>query len=323
MTEIAWPRQLGNTGFEVSALAVGGGLGLLDDPQAGPARQEAEAIAALRRAVELGLNYFDTSPSYGNGRAERHLGLGLREFSSEERSHLCISTKVGTHPERRQCYDADTIRWSLEQSLAVLFCEQVEIVFVHDPSTDEHMDQIMGPGGALEALEGLKAQGVIQAIGLGVRNHRFQRRAIESNRLDVVLTPYDYTLIRSSARPVIELAAARGLGVVNGSPYRSGLLAGLDPDATSQRRNHVPAELERMRALWQWCRARDLDLGALAMQYSLRHEHIHTTLVGPRTAREVEGNFCHATTGFPAAVWAELDRFLETLGPAPPGGEAL
>lgn len=314
-------RRLGRTNYEVTVYGVGGWLGLLDDPLATPSQREAAAIAAVRRAVDLGVNYFDTSPAYGP--AERHLGLALRELSKEERGRLRVATKAGTHPERPFRYNGDSIRWSVEQSLRVLFTDRVDVLLVHDPRTDLEMDQIMAAGGALEALEGLKAQRVIGAIGLGVRTHRFLRRAIESGRFDVILTPYDYTPLRDSAAPVIELAAARDLGVINGSPYMAGLLAGLDPDVAAGRRSpETPLALERARKLWRWCRERDLDLGAVAMQFSIRNPRVAVTLAGPRTAAEVETNIAHATASIPAAIWDELEAFLGSLGPALPGGEA-
>lgn len=314
-------RRLGRTEYEVTVYGVGGWLGVLDDPRATPRQSEAAAIEAVRRAVDLGVNYFDTSPSYGP--AERHLGLALRELTKEERGRLRVATKAGTHPERAYRYDGDSIRWSAEHSLGVLATDQVDVLLVHDPRTEAEMDEVMASGGALEALEGLKAQRVIGAIGIGVRSHRFLRRAIESGRFDVILTPYDYTLLRGSAAPVIELAAARDVGVINGSPYLAGLLAGLNTEVAAGRRPpETSLDLERAGKLWRWCQERDLDLGAVAMQFSIRNHHIGVTLAGPRTAAEVEANLRHATTLFPATVWDEVDRFLDSLGPASPGGEA-
>jgi D-threo-aldose 1-dehydrogenase len=316
-------RHLGRTNYEVSVAGVGGWLGRLEDPQATRADRERAAVDAVRRAVELGVTYFDTSPAYGpDGEAERHLGLGLRELSASERSRLRIATKTGTHPQRRHAYDGDSTRWTVENSLRVLFADRIDVLLIHDPRDEADMEAAFGAGGALEALEGLKAQGVIGAIGLGVRTHRFLRRAIEGGRFDAIITPYDYTLLRTSAAPVIELAAARDVGVINGSPYAAGLLAGLDPDAAAQRRGTLtPRDLERARGLWRWAQERGLDLGAVAMQYSLRNEKIAVTLVGPRTAEEVEGNVRHATAALPPGLWSELDAFLATLGAPAPGGE--
>ena len=315
-------RRLGRTGYEVTVLGVGGWLGLLDDPHATAAEKEEAAVAAVRRAVDLGVRYFDTSPGYGE--AERHLGLGLRALSREERAQLRVATKTGTHPQRRHHYDRDATRWSVEQSLRLLDSDRLDVLLIHDPRGDADFAQATGAGGALEALEDLKAQGVIGAIGLGVRTHRYLRTAIESGRFDVILTPYDYTLLRTSAAPVIELAAAHDVGVLNGSPYAAGLIAGPDPRLTAQRRNPLtPQDMARAASLWTWCQVRGVDLGAVAVQYSLRNPHIAVTLVGPRTADEVEGNVRHATAALPDDLWSDLDAFLSTL-PAPgEGGEAL
>jgi D-threo-aldose 1-dehydrogenase len=277
----------------------------------------------VRRAVELGVNYFDTSPMYSRGLAERHLGLGLRALSKEERARLRVATKTGTHPDRAYRYDADSTRWTVENSQHVLFTDHVDVLLIHAPRDDADMDVAMGPGGALEVLERLKEQGAIGAIGLGVRRHRFLMRAIESGRFDVIITPYDYTLLRASAAPVIDAAAARGMGVINASPYAAGLLAGLDPDVQATRRTPLaPEDLARARALWTWCRDNGVDVGAAAMQFSLRNSKIDVTLVGPRSAQEVEANVRHALTPVPDDLWAALDRVLPTLPPAAPGGEA-
>jgi aryl-alcohol dehydrogenase-like predicted oxidoreductase len=313
-------RQLGRTGIELTILGVGGWLGALDDPGATAAASEKAAVETVRRAVDLGIRYFDTSPAYGDG--ERYLGLGLRALAAGERAGLRLSTKVGTHPERPQRYDRDSVRWSLERSLEVLGCGRIDIVHVHDPATDAHLDRILGPGGAVEALEELKEEGIVGGIGLGVRVHRFLRRAIDSGRFDAILPSYDYHPGRDSARPVIELAFARGVGVINGSPYNAGLLAGLNPETANQRRGNPGADVARAVRLWHWCRERGVDPGALAVQYSLRDERISATLVGPRTAAEVEGNLRHARAVLPEGIWEELDLFLARLGPAPPGGEA-
>jgi len=333
--QLALPRKpLGRKGFQLSVVSVGGWLGMLynpEDAEAGSfgavtqdrAAREAAAEAAVRRAVSLGINYFDTAPMYGQGEAERLLGVGLKALSTAERQGLFVSSKVGAPPDRPKAYDQDSRRWSLERSLKKLHTDHLDIVYIHDPETDAHMDQMLGPGGAVAALEALKAQGVVGAIGLGVRIHRFLRRAIESGRFDAILPSYDYTPIRNSAGPVIDLAFKNQVGVVSASPYMAGLLAGLDPDqAAARRRNDIPADLVRARALWRWAGERRLDLGAVAMQYSLRHPHISTVLVGPRDAGEVESNIRHATTRLPDDIWDELEAFVAELGPYAPGGEA-
>ena len=314
---------LGSTGIPVTVIGVGGWLGELEDPAATDAQRVEAAINTVCRAVELGVRYFDSSPAYGRapGGAEKWLGLGLQALSAEGRAGLTIATKVGTDAARPHQYDADSVRWSLEQSLQRLQLDRVDVIHVHDPVSDEQMDEILAPGGAFEALEVLKGEGVISALGLGVRTHRFLRRAIESGVIDSILPSYDYHPIRTSVLPVLELAAKHEVGVANGSPYCAGLLA-MDPDIAVGRCGAPDEDLELAREFWRWCQKREIELGALAMQYSMRCPHIDTTLVGPRTADEVEANVRHATAEIPESVWQELEGLRSNLGEPAPGGEA-
>ncbi len=113
------------------------------------------------------------------------------------------------------------------------------------------------------------------------------------------------------------------MGVVSASPYMAGLLAGIHPDqAAARRKNDYPEDLVRARALWRWADEHGVDLGAVAVQYNLRNDHITTVLIGPRDAAEVEANVRHATTVLPPEIWDQLDDFLAALGPYAPGGEA-
>jgi len=317
-------RRLGRTPYLLSVVAVGGWLGLIPEAEglADRATRERSAIEGVQRAIELGINYFDTAPMYQNGEAERLLGIGLNALPAKVREHLFVSTKVGWHHERPHQYDADTVRWSLDISLRQLFTDHVDIVHVHDPATDAHMDQILGPEGAVEALEKLKEEGVVGAISLGVRIHRFLQRAIRSGRFDAIMTTYDYHLTRSTATPIIDEAYAAGMGVLNASPYNAGLLAGVDPEvAAAIRPPYSPQDLIQANEVWAWANERAVDLGALAMQFSLRNEKIAVTVAGPRTAEEVEANVRHALTPLPSGIWEDLAAFLATISPASPGGE--
>ena len=275
----------------------------------------------MRRAIELGVRYFDTSPMYGACEAEQHLGAGLASLDADTRAGLTVSTKVGTHPDRRHHYGADDVRWCYDNSREIL--GPIDIVFVHDPGSEADMETILGPGGAFEVLESLRDAGEIRAIGLGNRNHRWQRRVIDTGRADVILPSYDYHPIRQSLQPLLDHAAAAGVGVVNGSPYQSGLLAGIDLDAAAASRGEGP-DIERARQIYAWCAERGIEVGALAVQFSMRDLRIGSTLVGPRTVAEIEANIRHATVPIPQGIWEAFGQFLADLQSAPtPGGEAL
>jgi D-threo-aldose 1-dehydrogenase len=214
---------------------------------------------------------------------------------------------------------------SVENSLRILQVGYLDAVLVHDP-TD--MEPVLGPRGAIEVLLGLKAQGVIGAIGIGVHGHRQLRTAVLDGRFDLIQTTYDYSLMRTSALDeIVPLAVAHGLAIVNASPFHGGLLAAgsearLDEMERIRDWKSPGADLERARALHRWAAAEGIDLRALALQFSLREPRFCVTLVGPRTVAEVEENVRAATAPLPADAWERLDRLWPGLPAASPGGEA-
>ena len=315
-------RRLGRAGPELTVLGLGGAfIGEVRERDASPQERGVIAARTVRRAVALGINYIDTSPLYQGGVAERSLGIALRELSAAQREQLHVSTKVGTRPGMVGRYDRASVLASLEQSREALGREYLDIVFVHDPQSDEQVDAILAPGGAADAILELKAAGSVGALGLGVRTHRWQRRCLEDGRFDVALLPYDYNLARDSAWPLIELAQARGAGVVNASPYLRGLLAGPDPAAQARYGAQEAPDVACAAAIHAWCRQRGIDVGALAMQFSLRHPGIASTLVGSRDAAEIDASYRHATASLPDEVWSEFTAAAAGFPPAAPGGE--
>jgi D-threo-aldose 1-dehydrogenase len=315
-------RRLGRLDMELTVLGLGGAsLGLIRDRDTSAAERGEIAAATVRRAVELGINYIDTSPLYQSGVAERSLGIALGELSAAQRACLHLSTKVGTRPGMEGRYDRASVHASLEQSREALRQEYLDIVFVHDPQSEQHVEAILGPGGAADAILELKQEGSVGALGLGVRTHRWQRRCIEDGRFDVVLLPYDYSLARDSARPLIELAQARGVGVVNASPYLRGLLAGPDPAAQARYGAQEPQDVAAAAAIHAWCGERGVDVGALAMQFSIRHHGIASTLVGSRDGAEIAASYRHATASLADGVWQDLAAAAATFPAAAPGGE--
>ena len=315
-------RKLGRTGLEVTVLGLGGAfLGEARD-RGNSAGERAEiATATVRAAVEFGINYFDTSPLYQDEVAERSLGVALGGLTEEQRDEMRVSTKVGTRSGMVWRYDNEAVRRSFAISQEALGRDYLDIVFVHDPASEEHMDQILGAGGAAEAVEELKAEGAVGALGLGVRNHHWHRRCIEDGRFDVVLLPYDYSPVRDSARSLIELARQHDVGVVSASPYLRGLLAGPDPAEQARLGSQEPQDTERAAAVFAWCRERGVDAGALAVQFSTRNTGIGSTLVGSRHPGEITASFRHATAALPEGIWDEFEAAAARFPAAAPGGE--
>jgi len=297
-------RQLGRTHMKVTAVSLGGaGLGGIF----GPVGDE-DGVAAVEKALELGMNYLDTSPKYGQ--AERRMGLALRGVP---RDSYYLSSKVGTHPEKPGDYSAEAARWTVARSLEVLGVDYLDLCHIHEPEPHQ-LTAALAPGGAMETLIELKKEGVIRAIGIGVQDHDLHRQAVESGHLDVCMMVNDYTLLRQNADDIFALAKARGLGLVNGAALAMGLLSGRDPETIGTDRWTPPiAEVQAAKQVHKWCAARDIPVLALALQFSLQQTHFDCTLIGAATASEVVGCWEALNFEIPEKVWEELPSFLNDI----------
>jgi aryl-alcohol dehydrogenase-like predicted oxidoreductase len=291
-------RQLGRSGMVVTELGLGTvGIG----NYYGPIEQD-EAVRALERAVELGINYVDTSPLYMD--AERRIGDWVRLRGGLPEG-MRLSTKMGTHPSRRGDYSADGARWSVENSLKVMGVSAFDCVLLHDPRDMGELEQALGPGGAVEELGRMKQEGIVRSVGLGVREHHYHRRAIQSGKVDLILTYADYSLVRQTAAPLIEEAGAAGVGVLLAQLVHAGQLAG--PDPTQDPRLKDRPELQAAHDWWKWAQERQVSLPALAIQYGLRNPHVGCALVGAKAAHEVEENVRYVSEQIPDEIWREVD----------------
>src|SRR5450432_2629125 len=207
---------------------------------------EDDARAAVDAAWDGGIRTFDTAPHYGLGLSERRLGAAL---AGRPRDDYVVSTKVGRLLEvadppldhdtegfavpgnlvRRFDYSADGVRRSLEASLARLGLDHVDIALIHDP--DSHEEQAFRE--AYPALEKWRAEGIVRAIGAGMNQAEILTRFVRETDIDVVLMAGRYTLLdKSAADELLPAAAERGVSVISGGVFTSGLLASPAPSAT-------------------------------------------------------------------------------------------
>ena len=289
-------RRLGRTYMHPSVISLGGvGLGGMYGPTT-----DDEAVSTIHHALDLGINYVDTSPLYLE--SERRFGKALEGIP---RDRYYLSTKMGTHPARRQDYSAEGTRWSIENSLQLLGVSYVDLLMVHDPAD---IESPLAPGAAFDVLHEYKKQGVCGAVGMGQRNHDFHRRAIDAGKVDVILTFADYNLVRQTAASLIDHAASAGVGVILAQAVLAGLLAGPDPATDERLRSHP--DFAAARRWWEWSRDRDVPLLAVALQYVLRNPHISCILVGAKTPQEIEANITAISTPLPEGIWNEVDAMI-------------
>ena len=309
-------NRLGSGDVEVTALALGGAaIGGLYTPV-----PDDTALATVRRALEHGMRYVDTAPHYGAGRSEERMG---RALAGAPRASYAVSTKVGRllvplapgePPEpagfadpppyrRRWDWSRDGILRSLESSLRRLGLDRVDIAFLHDP--DDHEDEVYAT--AYPALAELRDEGVLGAIGAGMNQTAMLTRFVERLDLDVVLCAGRYTLLdRSAERDLLPACLRRGVSVVIGGVYNSGLLADPRPGA---RFNYAPADgrlLDRARELRNACAGYGVPLRAAALRFPLRHPAVASVLVGCRTPGEVDDNVEMFARDIPEPLWTDV-----------------
>ena len=308
---------LGESGVEV------GGLGLGTAPLGNLFTEvdDEQAQRAVNTAWEQGIRYFDTAPHYGIGLSERRLGAALRD---RPRAEYAISTKVGRRLEPvetvtgddlasgfavpatlRRVWDfsADGIRRTLDASLERLGLDRVDIVYLHDP--DDHAEQAFREG--YPALEKLRAEGVVGAIGAGMNQAEMLTRFVLDTDVDVVLCAGRYTLLDQSAlAELLPSAVARGKSVVIGGAFNSGLLADPKPDATYNYAQAPGELLDRALRMKAVAERHGITLRAAALAFCAAHPAVASVLVGARSEAEVRDCAEQFAVVVPAAFWQEL-----------------
>jgi D-threo-aldose 1-dehydrogenase len=272
--------------------------------------EDETAYAVVERAWALGLRYFDTAPLYGAGLAERRLGAALR---GKPRQEFAISTKFGRllRPGRSAWRGApalvDYFDFSYEaalrsvgESLERLGLDRVDVAFVHDP--DDHFDEALA--GSFRALQGLRDEGVVRAIGVGANQTDVLCRFAREADPDCFIVAGRYTALdRSAADELLPLCEQRGIAVIIGGVFNSGVLAGGDTFDYETAPTEVVARVERLR---ETCARHGVPLPAAAVQFPLRHPAVATVLIGCRTPEEVAEDVRLANLDVPDALWQEL-----------------
>lgn len=296
--------RLPRAGLEVGRLALG------TAPLASVfwGNDEATAVAAVRRACERGLRFFDTAPFYGLGESERRLGAGLRAAAAD--NGVVIATKAGRLLETGSDgsteavfdFGYDAARRSVESSLERLGTDRVGIVHVHDP--DDHLDEALA--GTHRALADMRDQKMIDAVSVGANAVATAAFFLERGDLDCMLVAGRYTLLDASAAPLIAACADRGVAYLAAGVFNSGVLARPAEGAWYDYGPVSAERLERARAIESVCRRHGASLAAAALAFPLAHPGVSSVVVGMAAAAEVDQNLDAAAAGVPADLWSEL-----------------
>jgi D-threo-aldose 1-dehydrogenase len=281
-----------------------------------------QAHATVDAAWRDGIRYFDTAPHYGLGLSERRLGAAL---AGRPRDEYVVSTKVGRLLEpvvppcpvddesfevagtHRRVWDfsREGVLRSLESSLDRLALDRVDIVYIHDP--DDHWDNAYRH--AYPALEELRAQGVVSAIGAGMNQTTMLTEFARNTDMDVLMLAGRYTLLEQPALDdLLPVCLERGVGVVAAGIFNSGLLSQSRP-AAGARYDYVEAAqatLERASLVAELCDRGGTSLPAAAIAFPLGHPAVTSVCLGARSPEQIHENVELYRRGVDCAVWAGL-----------------
>jgi D-threo-aldose 1-dehydrogenase len=286
---------------------------------------DAAAEQTVAAAWDAGVRYFDTAPHYGAGLSEHRLGRALRD---RPRDAYVLSTKVGRVltpdskvpevqfgfvgglPFRADFdYSADGARRSIDDSLQRLGVSRIDVVYLHDIAEDTHganWSEVFkkAMAGAARALDDLKRQGTIRAWGLGVNRVEPCLRALREAEPDVFLLAGRYSLLDHAALDtLLPACAARGVELVIGGPFNSGLLAG---GSTFEYATAPAAMIEKTRRIADHCARFGVDLKAAALQFCKAPAGVAAVVAGARSRGEIEQNAESMRARIPPAFWASL-----------------
>lgn len=319
-------RQIGGTGLQVSQLGFGGApLGDFSSRL-----DEAQALATVEAAYQSGVTLFDTSPLYGHGLSEHRFGHILRQKNG---GSFVLSSKVGRWLYPRSAteidrgwfigglnfdavvdYSYDGTMRALEQSFQRLGLNTIDILHIHDVDVWTHGEEgyerhfCTAIDGAYKALEELRRAGTIKAIGLGVNEIAPCLRFAAAGDFDCFLLAGRYTLLEHAALDeLLPLCERRGISVILGGPYNSGILAtGAAPGATYNYKLAPPEIMNRVAQIEATCRRHGVPIAAAALQFPLGHPRVASMIPGAISPQQVKRNTVLMSTAIPADLWAEL-----------------
>ena len=279
-------NPLGKTGLNVSRLSFGASsLGGVFH-----AVQKADAIRAVRVALDCGINYFDVAPAYGGTRSEAVLGEALKGIP---RNEYFLSTKVGKYTRSGNYgddtldYSAARIRASLDESSRRLRADYFDIIHLHDFEYQNRRYTEWALDEGLATLHTLKREGRIGAVSCGIYPMDLWQRIFRDYEIDVALTHNHYCLNDTRLLELLPLAREKNIGIINGSPFASSLLTDRGP---AEWHPASPEDQMLFKATANFCRAQGTCISKLALQFASRHPDIPTTLFSSANPVSVKRN---------------------------------
>jgi len=307
---------------------------------------EKTCIQTVETAYHAGVTVFDTSPHYGNGLSEARVGSGLRHA---DRSKVIVSTKIGRvmdpwakpaaarddvispgfaggfpHAARFD-YSRDGTLRSIEHSLLRMGLDHLDIVLIHDcdiwthGETDAPIRFKEAMDGAYKALDDLRSQKVVGAIGVGINESSTATKFIKAGDFDVTMLAGRYSLlVQNALDEFFPVALEKKMGIMLAGVFNSGILAtGAIPNAKYDYGNASPEIMDRVRKIEAVCGSHGVSIRQAALRFSMSHPAVVSVVLGGVKPEEVLSNVADAEVNVPVGLWSDL-KSAGLLNPAAP-----
>ena len=317
-------RKLGNTDIKLTSIGFGGApIGNLFEEL-----DEPTCYDILQHSYKSHINIFDTSPLYGYGLSEHRIGNFLKTIDPDS---YYLSTKVGRYltPQRNYFkkgkfkghlnfiphfdYSYDGVMRSFDQSIHRLAVSKIDICLIHDvdrynfgTEVDYYFEQAMN--GAYKALNTLKEQKVIKAIGVGLNDADICARFANEGDFDCMLLAGRYTLLDQTAvNEFFPIAKKNNIGIILGGVFNSGILAKGIGEQVTYRYDKIPIDIkEKYKRISKICLEYDVPVPAAALQFSYSNKLISSMILGVDRTEQIQQNFENLNFSIPKELWDKL-----------------
>jgi D-threo-aldose 1-dehydrogenase len=300
-------NKIKDTGLEVTELSFGtSSLGSMPDTY-GYEVSEDRAQKTLNRFFQGPVNMLDTSRNYAMGESEKRIGKAIKENGGWPNGFL-LSTKLDRNMDTL-VLDKNRVRESLEESLKTLNVDSVDILFLHDPEYAKDITDITKKDGAMDELFKIKNEGLAKAAGVAMGKVDIMFPLLKDWDFDVIINHNRYTLINREANEMYDYASSKNIAIFNAAPYAGGVLAkGPDNFKKITYQDATEEKLAPAREFEKVCKKHNVELGAAALQFSLRDNRITSTICGVTSVESIEKNLAWANAEISGEFWDEISK---------------
>jgi len=300
-------NKIKDTGLEVTELSFGtSSLGSMPETY-GYEVPEDRAQKTLNRFFQGPVNMLDTSRNYAMGESEKRIGNAIKENGGWPKDFL-LSTKLDRNMDTL-VLDKNRARESLEESLKTLNVDSVDILFLHDPEYAKDLSDITKKDGAMDELFKIKEEGLAKAVGIAMGKIDIMFPLLKDWDFDVMISHNRFTLINREANEMYDYAYSKNIAIFNAAPYAGGVLAkGPNNFKKITYQDATEEKLTPAREFEKVCKKHNVELGAAALQFSLKDKRITSTICGVTSVESIEKNLTWANSKISDEFWNEISK---------------